>query len=177
MEDIEIANRLADRFLERSFAELPERTQILLEQLIGGLRNLCEFQGIELYEQRFSRKDVRRWSTFGDTQLKEHLARLVDYEYLRVEAGGGKGRVIEYTLSYDPDQDQTTSIHSGLIDVKQLRSPANLAPTPDNLSEKSAVVGEKTEVVAPDENRSAPQKPPLPPSSRGNDENEQADAA
>ncbi|QDT07438.1 DNA primase [Rubripirellula lacrimiformis] len=177
LQDIELANRLADHFLERSFAELPERTQILLEQLIVGLRNLCEFQGIDLWEQRFSRKDVRRWSTFGDTQLKEHLARLVDYEYLRVEAGGGKGRVMEYTLSYDPDHDQTTSIHSGLIDVKQLRSPDNPPSTPDNSAEKSAEVGEKTGEVAPDENGSTRQTPPLPPSSRENDENEQADAA
>ncbi|TWT55998.1 hypothetical protein [Allorhodopirellula solitaria] len=175
--DIELANRLADHFLERSFAELPERTQILLEQLIGGLRSLCEFQGIELHEQRFSRKDVRRWGTFGDTQLKEHLARLVDYEYLRVEAGGGKGRVVEYTLSYDPDHDQTTSINSGLIDVKHLRSPDNSQPTPDNSAAKSVEVGEKTEEVAPAENRSTRQKTPLPPSSRENDENEQADAA
>ncbi|MFV0534438.1 MAG: hypothetical protein ACK5MR_12385, partial [Cumulibacter sp.] len=68
LEDIELANRLADRFLQRSFGELPERTQVLLEQLIEGLRNLCEFQGIELWAQRFTRKDVRRWSTFGDTQ-------------------------------------------------------------------------------------------------------------
>ena len=78
--DIELANRLADRFLERSFAELPERTNVLLEQIIGGVRNLAEFQIIELFEVRFTRKDVRRWSTFGDTQLKQHLARLVDYE-------------------------------------------------------------------------------------------------
>ena len=85
IDDIELANRLADRFLERSFAELPERTNVLLEQIIGGVRNLAEFQIIELFEVRFTRKDVRRWSTFGDTQLKQHLARLVDYGYLRTD--------------------------------------------------------------------------------------------
>ena len=89
LDDIELANRLADRFLERSFAELPERTQVLLEQLIAGLRGVCKEQQVELWEHHFTRRDVRRWSTFGDTQLKEHLARLVDYEYLKIEAGGG----------------------------------------------------------------------------------------
>jgi len=80
LEDIEIANELADHFLERSFAELPERSQVLLEQVIEGLRNLCESSEIAIWDQRFTRKDVRGWSTFGDTQLKKHLARLVDYE-------------------------------------------------------------------------------------------------
>jgi DNA primase catalytic core len=170
LEDIELAGRLADRFLERSFAELPERTQVLLEQLLCGLRSLCESEKIELYERRFTRKDVRRWSTFGDTQLKEHLARLVDYEYLKIEAGGGKGRSLEYSLSYDPDADPATSINSGLIDVKRLRQP-------DNLPKKSAEVGEKTEEVAPPKSDEAPQNTSVPPSSRENDENDQADAA
>ncbi|TWT55520.1 CHC2 zinc finger domain-containing protein [Allorhodopirellula solitaria] len=170
LDDIELANRLADRFLERSFAELPERTQVLLEQLLAGLRTRCKEQETELWEQRFTRRDVRRWSTFGDTQLKEHLSRLVDYEYLKIEAGGGKGRSLEYSLSYDPDSDQTTSITSGLIDVNRLRSP-------DNSPEKAGEVGEKTEEVAPPENDSARQNTSLPPSSRENDENGQAEAA
>ena len=145
LEDIELANRLADRFLERSFNELPERTQVLLEQLIAGLRNLCEFQQIELWEQRFTRKDVRRWSTFGDTQLKEHLARLVDYEYLKIEAGGGKGRTLEYVLSYDPDSDTAMSITSGLMDVKQLKSK------PDQHKPEAPASESKPEALARDQ--------------------------
>jgi len=177
LEDIELAGRLADHFLERSFNELPERTQVLLEQLIKGLRGLCDFQQIELWEQRFTRKEVRRWSTFGDTQLKEHLARLVDYEYLKIEAGGGKGRVIEYTLSYDPDSDQTTSTPSGLIDIKQLQTPDNLAVSPDNSPEKAGEVGEKNEEVAPGESSQTPENTGDSESSREKPENGQADAA
>jgi DNA primase/ferredoxin len=176
-QDIELANRLADHFLERSFAELPERTQVLLEQLIGGLRNRCESQKIDLWDQHFTRKDVRRWSTFGDTQLKEHLARLVDYEYLKIEAGGGKGCPLKYSLAYDPDSDQTVSPPSGLIDPDRLQAPDNLPAKRGKSPVQSEEVGEKNEEVAPQE---WPQPEPgqdVPPDSREKGENGQADAA
>ena len=145
--DIELANRLADRFLERSFAELPERTNVLLEQIIGGVRNLAEFQIIELFEVRFTRKDVRRWSTFGDTQLKQHLARLVDYEYLKIESVGGHSRTLVYSLAYDPNSNTTTK-DSGLIDVNRLR-----------VSDQSRVMGgSETLKVGPETDMGGPAK-------------------
>ena len=171
--DIELANRLADRFLERSFAELPERTNVLLEQIIGGVRNLAEFQIIELFEVRFTRKDVRRWSTFGDTQLKQHLARLVDYEYLKIESVGGHSRTLVYSLAYDPDSNTTTK-DSGLIDVNRLR-----------VSDQSRVmggaeslkVGPETEMGGPAKTDSANENTAPKQNDATNDENEQQGAA
>lgn len=171
LDDIEIANRLADRFLERSFAELPERTQVLRDQIIAGVKNLCEFQGIELSEQHFTRKDVRRWSTFGDTQLKEHLARLVDYEYLKVESGGGHGRPIVYTLSYDPDNTPTMTTDSGLMDTNRLR----LAERPEDVGTKTLKVAEKAEDVAPPKSESAKENVDETKRSRGEAENAQGE--
>jgi DNA primase len=171
LDDIEIANRLADQFLERSFAELPERTQVLRDQIIAGVKNLCEFQGIELSEQHFTRKDVRRWSTFGDTQLKEHLARLVDYEYLKVESGGGHGRPIVYTLSYDPDNTPTMTKDSGLMDINRLR----LAQRPEEVGTKTLKVAEKVEEVAPPKNESTNENVDEMKSSRGEAENAQGE--
>jgi len=171
--DIELANRLADRFLERSFAELPERTNVLLEQIIGGVRNLAEFQIVELFEVRFTRKDVRRWSTFGDTQLKQHLARLVDYEYLKIESVGGHSRTLVYSLAYDPDSNTTTK-DSGLIDVNRLR-----------VSDQSRVmggaeslkVGPETEMGGPAKTDSANENTAPKQNDATNDENEQQGAA
>ena len=171
--DIELANRLADRFLERSFAELPERTNVLLEQIIGGVRNLAEFQIVELFEVRFTRKDVRRWSTFGDTQLKQHLARLVDYEYLKIESVGGHSRTLVYSLAYDPDSNTTTK-DSGLIDVNRLR-----------VSDQSRVMGGSESLkVGPETEmggavKSEPANENIEPTKKegANDENEQQGAA
>ncbi len=170
--DIELANRLADRFLERSFAELPERTNVLLEQIIGGVQNLAEFQIIELFEVRFTRKDVRRWSTFGDTQLKQHLARLVDYEYLKAESGG-HSRTIVYSLAYDPKSDTTTK-DSGLVDVKRLRVSDQSRGMG---GAETLKVGPETEMGGPAKTESANENIERKQNDATNDENEQQGAA
>ena len=181
LEDIEVANRLADRFLERSFAELPERTQVLLEQIIGGVQNLAEFQQVELSEIDFTRKDVRRWSTFGDTQLKQHLARLVDYEYLQVTASQHRGRTLVYTLVYDPAANPTMKSQSGLVDVNRLRLATNNpeAEAKDGLSagQKTSKVGPWTDKVGPENIDSTNENIDEPPNGDTNDENDQKGAA
>jgi DNA primase catalytic core len=159
LQDIEIANRLADRFLERSFAELPERTQVLLEQIIGGVKNIAEFQSIELGEVHFTRKDVRRWSTFGDTQLKQHLARLVDYEYLRIEpTPKDRGKTIVYSLSYDPASNPTMKSESGLVDVNRLRITPPAPPVTDEATKVGSESGQETTKVGPETEIVAPEK-------------------
>jgi ferredoxin len=143
--DIEIAGQLANRFLGRSFAELPERTQLLLEQIVAGARGECERQGIELCELRFGRREVRPWSTFGHTQLKAHLARLVEFEYLKIHSGGGKGRPIVYELAYDPAEDLAeTECGSGLLPAETLRRNTR----PDQVGRE---VGPKNAEVAPND--------------------------
>ena len=171
--DIELANRLADRFLERSFAELPERTNVLLEQIIGGVRNLAEFQIIELFEVRFTRKDVRRWSTFGDTQLKQHLARLVDYEYLKIESVGGHSRTLVYSLAYDPNSNTTTK-DSGLIDVNRLRVSDQSRAMGGSETLK---VGPETDMVGPSKMDSTNENIEPKQNDATNDENDQQGAA
>jgi ferredoxin len=181
LEDIEIANRLADRFLERSFAELPERTAVLLEQILVGVKNLAEFQSIELGEVHFTRKDVRRWSTFGDTQLKQHLARLVDYEYLRIEpTPRDRGKTIVYSLSYDPASNPTMKNESGLVDVNRLRitpKPAEATTVGGESVAETGKVGGQSDKVAPVESDSTPENTSHPSSSDETSENEQKGAA
>jgi hypothetical protein len=181
LEDIEIANRLADRFLERSFAELPERTAVLLDQIIEGVKNLAEFQSIELGEVHFTRKDVRRWSTFGDTQLKQHLARLVDYEYLRIEpTPKDRGKTIVYSLSYDPANNPTMKNESGLVDVNRLRitpKPAEATTVGSESGAETGKVGAQSDKVAPAESDCVPQNTGNPSSIDQTDKNEQKGAA
>jgi hypothetical protein len=70
-------------------------------------------------DYRFSRRSLRETTRWGDTQLKIHLARLVELEYLIVHRGG-RGQSFEYELVFDGAIDDSRHA-SGLIDVEALR--------------------------------------------------------
>jgi hypothetical protein len=98
--DIELANRLAHEVLGRTLDELPPQTRTLLTALNTWAVAECARLVIRRGDLRFSRRQVRALTGWGDTQLKVHLARLAELEYLlvhRVKAGQG----YEYELLYD----------------------------------------------------------------------------
>ena len=98
--DIALANRLAHEVLGRTLDELPPQTRRLLTLLHAWAGEECERQAIKRQDLRFSRRQVRQITGWGDTQTKVHLARLAELEYLlahRVRAGQG----LEYELLYD----------------------------------------------------------------------------
>ena len=112
--DIAQANAIAHEVLGRSLDELPPQTRRLLASVVEHVRGQAKAQA----EVRFTRKDVREATGWGDTQLKVHLARLVELEYLlthRAERGQG----FAYELLFDGDA--STAVHlSGLIDTAGL---------------------------------------------------------
>ena len=89
--DIEIANRLAHAVLGQSLDELPPQTRRLLTAIHAWVTAEAERCDIPVELVRFTRRQLREALGFGDTQLKVHLARLVDLELLvvhRFESGG-----------------------------------------------------------------------------------------
>ena len=120
LEDIALANALAHEILGRTLDELPPQTRRLLGLLIEMVERSCGAQGIRRANYRFSRRMVREHTRWGDTQLKIHLARLVELEYLLVHRGG-RGQSFEYELLYDGAAHSDAAHVSGLIDVEALR--------------------------------------------------------
>lgn len=105
--DISLANRLAGEVLGRTLDELPPQTRRLLGMVHGWVREECAAQAIRQGELRFTRRQLRAVTGWGDTQLKVHLSRLADLEYLLVHRGapgpsGGVGG-FHYELLYDGD--------------------------------------------------------------------------
>lgn len=117
-EDIAQANALAHEVLGRSLDELPPQTRRLLGSIVEDVRAQMREQAAPQADVRFTRKQVRGFTGWGDTQLKVHLGRLAELEYLLVHrAERGQGHA--YELLYDGDA--AASVHlSGLIDVQSL---------------------------------------------------------
>jgi hypothetical protein len=105
--------------LGRTLEELPPQTGKLLKQIKAMVETACQQQEIEQAHYRFSRRDVREACGWGNTQLKVHLHRLEELEYLLIHRGG-RGQSIVYELLYDGDLDDQKHL-MGLIDVEKLK--------------------------------------------------------
>jgi hypothetical protein len=127
LEDIALANRLAHEVLGRTLDELPPQTRRLLGLLCEMIERTCHDEQISRAQYRFSRRLVREHTRWGDTQLKIHLARLVELEYLLVHRGG-RGQSFEYELLYDGAAQSQAAHVSGLIDVEGLRPGCGAQP-------------------------------------------------
>jgi len=119
IDDIALANTLAHEVLGRTLDELPPQTRRLLSLMVEMCAAHCQAHDIKKSDYRFSRRAVREHTRWGDTQLKIHLARLVELEYVLTHRGG-RGQSFEYELLYDGAGDDTRHL-SGLIDVEALR--------------------------------------------------------
>ena len=121
--DITLANLIAHEVLGASLDELPPQTR----RVLAGVRELVQkkmtVQGLPQREVRFARGELRTAMGASDTQLKVHLSRLAELEYLLIHrALRGQGYV--YELLYDGDA--TAGVHmSGLIDTAALQNHAD----------------------------------------------------
>jgi hypothetical protein len=162
--DIALANRLAHEVLGRTLDELPPQTRGLLGMVHAWAAEECARLHIKRAELRFTRRQIRALTGWGDTQLKVHLARLAELEYVlihRVKAGQG----YEYELLYDGAGEAGERFLMGLSD------PAGHAYD----DRRSGLAGQRS---APGRGAAGPrsargrevQKPAIPqPSSRSGD--------
>ena len=118
--DIAAANALAHHVLGRCLDEMPPQTRRLLALLEKMTGEACAARKLERGDFLFSRRQVRDFTGWGDTQLKIHLGRLAELEYvLTHRADHGQGFV--YELVYDGQGKDGSRFLSGLLDVEKLR--------------------------------------------------------
>jgi hypothetical protein len=121
LDDIGAANAIAHEVLGHSLDELPPQTRRLLGAIIEHVQAESTRQALRRGDVRFTRKALRVATGWGDTQLKVHLARLVDLEYVIAHrAERGQGYV--YELLYDGEAHAAVHL-SGLIDLAALHNP------------------------------------------------------
>ena len=107
-DDVELAEVLIKQVLGRSLDELPPQTRRLLSLIDEYAKSECERLKVERADFRFSRRDVRAATSWNETQLRVHLDRLQQMEYLLAHRGG-RGQSFVYELIYEPG--------AGLINV------------------------------------------------------------
>ncbi|MEW5251796.1 BAR domain-containing protein, partial [Microbulbifer sp. 2201CG32-9] len=121
LKDIDTANRLASDVLGKTLDELPVQTRKLLTLITELVDSECEKQKIESADFRFSRRQVRSLCGWSETQVRVHIQRLVDMEYLLVHRGG-RGQSFEYELLYRGEGADGDAFLMGLLDTAKLKS-------------------------------------------------------
>ena len=114
--DVAVANRVANEVLGRSLDVLPPQTRRLLD-LLHEFVTVAAGEG-DRSGVRFSRRQVRESVGWGDTQLKVHLARLVDLELVVPHKGDGGTHL--YELAWDGQGVDGSRFVIGLCDPATL---------------------------------------------------------
>lgn len=115
-QDIALANRLAHEVLGRSLDELPPPTRRVLAQTADYVRSRAAAQGIECRLVRFTRRELREAIALSEKQLRVHLDRLVELEYVLAHAGRNGQRFV-YELAFDGDAASDAPQLMGLVDA------------------------------------------------------------
>ena len=123
LDDIAAANKLAHEVLGRSLDELPPQTRRLLDLLVKLVEGLCKKLNVESDQCLFSRRQVRAFTGWSNTQLKVHLDRLEEFEYI-VSRRGMRGSAYEYELLFDGNIESEKPQLVGLIDIDKLKYDA-----------------------------------------------------
>jgi DNA primase len=118
LEDIGLANQLAPEVLGRSLDELPPQTRRLLEYIRDIVTAKRKTESAKT-ASTFSRREIKDACGWSLTQVRVHLERLVELEYLAIRCGR-MGGPFQYELLIEIDAPENIA-HIGLIDVEELR--------------------------------------------------------
>jgi hypothetical protein len=129
LDDIALANRLAPELLGRSLDELPPQTRRVYETITAIVRERCKADEIEQRLAFFSRREVRARLGWSVTQIRIHLERLRDLEYIATRYGR-PGSAFQYELRSDCAESGPAS-PIGLLDVERLRLSLQVRHEPD----------------------------------------------
>jgi hypothetical protein len=128
--DIALANRLAAEVLGRSLDELPPQTRRFLSALDRWLDREAQARGLARAALRVTARAIREALGLGPTQVKLHLHRLVELEYVLVHRAP-RGPGVVYECCYQGEGQDGTPFLPGLCEVATLTEPAD-APAQDD---------------------------------------------
>jgi len=156
LDDIKIANELAHDILGRTLDELPPQTRTLLNQIESHVKTHCQQHKLDQSAYRFTRRQVRQMSGWSETQIRLHMQRLTNMEYL-LSHRGGRGQSFEYELLYSGEGQQGDAFLMGLMDVESLnKNNATTATSRGNTGDLAGASRLQRGRVAKEKNEAQP---------------------
>ena len=146
LSDIEAANQLANEVLGRTLDELTPQTRRMLNELQQMITAECKKENVAQQDYRFGRAQLRQHLGWSYDQVRVHLERLVEMEYVLVHRGK-RGQSFDYELLYRGEGQAGNSFLMGLMDVEALQK--NVSSAPKNTDTMLSVGGKTPGLVPP----------------------------
>lgn len=125
-DDITAANAIAEQILGNSLHELPPQTRNLLDHIKSLIRGKMDINQMDQSSALFTRKELREYTGWSYRQVRRHLDRLKELEYIHLSKGRN-GITMQYQLLV-PAED-TTPLHPvQLADADTFSPCLHLAP-------------------------------------------------
>jgi hypothetical protein len=121
LEDVAAANRLVADVLGRTLDEMSPQTRRFLDLLHEMAGKACRREKLETRHYRFIQREARDSTGWSSMQVKRHMAKLAELEYVYLHRSG-RGQQFVYELVYNGEGRDGSKFLVGLIDVEKLRS-------------------------------------------------------
>lgn len=120
VEDVELANRLVADTMGSSLDDLLPQTRQLLVLIDNLVNQESQLQNVNRSLVRFTQRQLRETFGWGDSQLRKHLKRLIELEFVLAHRTGF-GSAKEYQLLYDGQGRSGEPFLLGLADPSKLK--------------------------------------------------------
>jgi hypothetical protein len=131
--DAKLAWELSSHVLMRSLDDVPPQTRRLLLLIDKMVTAECERLQIERLDYRFTRATVRQFTGWSDSQLKTHLHRLEELEYLALHRGLS-GQSFVYALNFEMDANGRPVLPGLSYGAKAIRMEADRSGSAEGVS-------------------------------------------
>ncbi len=131
--DAKLAWELASHVLMRSLDDVQTQTRRLLLLIDKMVTAECERLQIERLDYRFTRATVRQFTGWSDSQLKTHLHRLEELEYLALHRGLS-GQSFVYALNFEMDSNGRPVLPGLSYGAKAIRMEADRSGSAEGVS-------------------------------------------
>jgi hypothetical protein len=120
LEDIDMANNLANQVLGRSLDELAAPSATLLDAIYEMVKQIAAKQNIPIEDVHFNRRQIREHIKWSDWQIRTHIKQLEELEYVYVRMGA-RGKQYSYAMNYNGQGSQGKRFYLNLTPVEEIK--------------------------------------------------------
>lgn len=128
LEDIGIANRLANVVLGQSMDELAKPSRALLSKIYRMVKEQMEKDNRPIDEIFFTRRMIREYTGWTDWQVRSHMKQLIELEYVNARLGSW-GKEYSYALHYQGQAEEAEQCYLDLTSVEEIKKMIKKEPT------------------------------------------------